>query len=467
MGSRYVPVPRLEDVQLDWSVLIFAAIVSMMTAIIFGLVPVQELSRLGIRDALNQAGSRGHVGVGSSRMRNILVVTQIALSFVLAINAGLLMRSFFVLTNVPLGFRSDHVLVAYAHAPAEGSIFKQSGLENYLRVGRELDDLVARIEHLPGVVSAGAVMGLPTGQYNSDGSYVVEGKNSFSGDPRVLPHAGFRLSGPGYFTTMRIPLLRGRDFDGTDIYGRQPVAIISAALARQSFGDEDPIGHKVMWGFDLPIQWATIVGIVGDVRQASPAASIEAQLYMPLRQHPYAANEIQIVLRSGRTPELLIPDIRETARAVNPSIATKFIAMEDSVAESIAAPRFRMTLVGAFASIALLLAATGMYAVLSCTTTQRIPEFAVRRALGAQARTIVGLVLRQAARLSAIGVMIGLVLVLATHRVIAAMLFGIDTSDIATYAGVLLATLPIVMIAAALPALRAARVDPAATLRMD
>jgi ABC-type antimicrobial peptide transport system permease subunit len=188
---------------------------------------------------------------------------------------------------------------------------------------------------------------------------------------------------------------------------------------------------------------------------------------MPLRQHPYAANEIQIVLRSGRTPELLIPDIRETARAVNPSIATKFIAMEDSVAESIAAPRFRMTLVGAFASIALLLAATGMYAVLSYTTTQRIPEFAVRRALGAQARTIVGLVLRQAARLSAIGVMIGLVLVLATHRVIAAMLFGIDTSDIATYAGVLLATLPIVMIAAALPALRAARVDPAATLRMD
>jgi predicted permease len=310
-------------------------------------------------------------------------------------------------------------------------------------------------------------MGLPTGQYNSDGSYAVEGKNSFSGDFRLLPHAGFRLSGPAYFTTMGIPLLRGRDFDDTDLHGRQPVAIISEALARQSFGDEDPIGHRVMWGLDLPVQWATIVGIVGDVRQASPSSSVEPQLYMPLRQHPYAANEIQIVLRSGRTPELLIPDVRETVRAVNPSIATKFIAMEDSVADSIAAPRFRMTLVGAFASIALLLAATGMYAVLSYTTTQRIPEFAVRRALGADGRTIIGLVLRQAALLSAIGVTIGLILVLATHRVIAAMLFGIGTSDIATYAGVLLATLPVVMIAAAVPALRAARVDPATTLRMD
>ncbi len=467
VGSRYVPVPRLADVQLDWHVLMFAAGVSMMTAIAFGLLPVQEISRLGLREAMNQAGSRGHVGAASSRMRNGLVITQIALSFMLAINAGLLLRSFLALTDVRLGFRSDHILVTYAHAPAEGSIFKQTGLENYLRVGQVLDDLLARLRRLPGVVSAGAVMGLPTGQYDSSGFYAIEGKNAVSGDFRRLPHAGFRLSGPGYFATVGIPISRGRDFDDADLYDRVPVAIISEALARQSFGNEDPIGYRIMCGLDLPAQWSTIVGIVGDVRQGSPAATLEAQLYMPLRQHPYTGNEIQIVMRTSHSPESLIPDVRATVHSVNPDIATKFTTLEASVSDSIAPQRFRMTLVSVFASIALLLAATGMYAVMNYTTTQRLSEFAVRRALGAEISVIINLVLRAAARMAAIGVIVGLILALATNRVIAAMLFGVDTTDLPTYAAVLLAMLPVVMIAAALPALRTARVDPAAVLRTD
>src|SRR5262249_30622618 len=159
-----------------------------------------------------------------------------------------------------------------------------------------------------------------------------------------------------------------------DIYGGTPVAIISEALVRQSFPNEDPIGHRVMWGLDLPVQWATIVGVVGDVRQASPAASPEAQLYMPLRQHPYSANEVQIVVRTLRAPEPLIPVVRATVHYVRPDIATKFTTMKASVADSIAAPRFRTTLVSTFASIALLLAAAGMYAVVSYTTAQRMPE---------------------------------------------------------------------------------------------
>ena len=467
IGTRYVPVPRIQDIQIDWRVLLFAAAISMLTAIVFGLVPVHAISRLGIRDAIAQSGSRGNVGTGSSGMRSVLVIAQIALSFMLALNAGLLLRSFLALTDMQLGFRADHVLVTYAHAPARGSIFNLSGLENYLRAGQSLDEIVDRLRRVPDVVSAGAVMGLPTGQYSSDGSYAIEGKQTFSGDFRLLPHAGFRLSGPGYFATMGIPIVRGRDFTQSDLYDRPPVAIISEALARQSFGQEDPIGHRVMWGLDLPVQWATIVGVTGDVRQESPAATLQPQLYMPLRQHPYAANEIQIVLRTGRPPGSLIPIVRETVRSVSPDIATKFTTMEASVSDSIAAPRFRMTLVSTFATIALLLAAAGMYAVMSYTTAQRMSEFAVRLALGAEFRGIISLVLSAAARLAVVGVAVGLALAFATNRVIGAMLFGINATDAATYVGVLLAMLPVVIVAAALPALRAARVDPAAALRTD
>jgi putative ABC transport system permease protein len=469
VSARYVPVPRIRDIHIDWRVLLFAAAVSMLTAVAFGLLPIYEISRLGIRDAISRAGSRGNVGSGSSRMRNGLVIAQIALSFMLAIDAGLLLRSFLALTDVSVGFREDHLLVTYAHAPARGSMSEseQSGLENHLQASQALDDIVDRLRHVPGVVSAGAVMGLPTGQYDADGSYAVEGKHSVSGDLRLLPHAGYRLSSPGYFVTMGIPVVRGRDFTSADLYNRTPVAIVSEALVRQSFPNEDPIGHRITWGLDLPVQYATIVGVVGDVRQHSPASAPEPQMYMPLRQHPFPANEVQIVLRSGRMPESLIPIVRDIVRTVNPDIATKFTTMEASVGDSIAAPRFRMTLVSIFASIALLLAAAGMYAVMSYTTTQRMSEFAVRLALGAESRGIISLVLGGAARLTLIGVVAGLILVAATHRVIAPMLFGIDLKDIMTYALVLLAMLPAVTLAAALPAIRAARVDPMTALRTD
>jgi predicted permease len=467
IGTHYVPVPRIQEIQVDWRVLLFAAAISVITAIVFGLVPLQEISRLGIRDAINRSGSRGSVGAGSSRMRKTLVVAQIALSFMLAINAGLLLRSFLALTDVPLGFRQDHILVTYAHAPARGSIFEQSGIENYLRAGQELDDVVGRLKHVPGVLADAAVMGLPTGQYSAEGSYEVEGKDSSGGNFHRLPHAGYRLSGQGYFATMGIRLLRGRDFRDGDLYGRTPVAIISESVAHQSFANEDPIGHRVRWGLDLPVQWATIVGVVSDIRQDSPASALEAQLYMPLRQHPYTANEVQIVIRTDRDPESLIPAVRDTVRSVNPEIATKFTTMDASIGDSIAAPRFRMILVSIFASIALLLAAAGMYAVMSYATAQRLPEFAVRLALGADFGGIAGLVLRGAAYLIVIGVAAGLVLAFVTNRVIASMLFGIHTTDIVTYAAVLLAVLPAVLLAAAIPALRATRVDPITALRAD
>jgi putative ABC transport system permease protein len=465
VGARYVPLPRLEDVRTDWPVLLFTALVSVITAFGFGLYPALQASRLAVSETLQQGGARGALGASSSRVRSALVVAQVALSFVLAIDAGLLLRSFTALTDTPLGFRTDGVLVAYAHAPARGSLHDKSGLDDYLRVGRLFDDLFARLRLVPGVTSAAGAMGLPTGQYDSNGSYAVEGKHVFGGDLRRLPSAGFRLASPRYFRTLAIPVVRGREFDDGDVYERPFVAIVSESLARETFGREDPIGHRVMCGFDQPDKWMTIVGVVGDVRQDSPASPPGPQLYMPLRQHPYAANEVQVVVRTSVPPESLTGAVREAARAMSPELATKFTTLEASVGDSIAAPRFRTALVASFAALALMLAVAGMYAVMSYVTSQRTAELGLRVALGASTGDVARLVLGGAARLVALGVVLGLALALGTSRVVASLLFGIQPTDARTYGAALLVALPLVVLAAAVPALRAARVQPMVALR--
>jgi putative ABC transport system permease protein len=464
LGSRYVPLPRLEEVHIDWRVLLFTTAVSVVTAVAFGLVPALSASRVDVGEAIGQSGSRSILGAGSSRLRSGLVVAQIALSFMLAVNAGLLLRSFLALTDAPLGFRTDGVLVAYASAPARGSIFDKSGLDDFLGVGQRYDDLFARLRQLPGVTSAGAAMGLPTGSYDSSGSYAVEGQHIFGGDFRRLPSAGFRLASPGYFRTLGIPLRRGREFEDGDRYDRPFVAVVSESLARQSFGAGDPIGHRIKCGFDSD-EWMTIVGVVGDVRQASPASEPGPELYMPLRQHPYTATRLQLVVATSVEPQSLISAVRETMRSTSPGVAVKFTTLQASVDQSIAAPRFRMVLVSVFAGLALLLAVAGMYAVVSYGTSQRTSEFGLRLALGAKVRDVVHLVVSGAVRLIAVGLALGLVMAAATSRVISAMLFGVAPMDMPAYAGVLLLSVPMIILAAVLPAIRAARVDPMVALR--
>jgi putative ABC transport system permease protein len=466
-GTPSVPLPRLSDIQMDWRVLAFSAGVSLLTILAFGLAPALQAAGADGKDAMLRAGTRGAAGQRSRRLRNGLVVAQIALAYVLSVNAGLLLRSFVALTDAPLGYRTDNVLVMYAAAPARGSIFEKSGLNDYLRVGRLFDDVLERMRREPDIVSAAAAMGLPTGQYNSDGSYAVEGKHTFDGDFRKLPMAGFRLASPGYFATLGIPVVRGRDFTESDVYEQPFVAIVSESLARETFPGEDPIGRRIKCGLDQPDAWMTIVGVVGDVRQASPASRPGPELYMPLRQHPYVANEVQIVVRSRNDPAAAAVTVQKIIRDANPDVAMKFITLDDSVSRSIAAPRFRTTLVSMFASLALLLAIAGVYAVISYTTTQRTPEFGLRVAIGARTADILRLVLGGAGGLALTGLAVGLLLALVTSRVVAAMLFGVTHTDATTYLGVFLATLPLVIAAAAIPAWRAARVDPVTALRAE
>ena len=454
-----VPLPRLMDVTIDWRVLLFATGLSFLSSVGFGLVPAFSASRVNLSNSLKQAGSRG-IQVGqSSKLRSILVVAQIALSFVLVIGAGLLMRSFLSLVSVQLGFRTDAMLVMYAHAPA-------TTLDDYVHVTQFENELFQRIRQMPGVVSVAGAMGLPTGQYGSNGGYVLDGHGTMEHHPQQLPQAIFSLSSPGYFSTMGIPLMRGRDFSNADQYRSEPVVIISEALARQSFPKEDPIGHRLQCGLDgESMHWMTIVGIVGNVRQDSPADEASPAMYMPLAQHPYRANEVQVAIRSEVDPSSLIATVQQITREMSPEIAMKFTTMDAMVSESVAAPRFRTTLAMSFAALALFLAIMGVYAVMNYVTVQRTGEFAIRAALGAPPGAILNLVLRGAARLAVMGVVAGIALALGANRALATMLFGLKSTDALTYVAVFIVVVPAVLLAALLPAMRASRVDPLAALR--
>jgi len=454
--AQQVGLPRLADIQVNWSVFAFAIGVSLLSSFLFGMSPAWQAAKVDLNDALKQAG-RGLAG-SSNRLRNALVVVQVALSFALAIGAGLLFRSFLALNSVDLGYRTQAMLVMYAHDPAHT-------LSDYLQAARFFENAVEQVKQIPGVISAAAAMGVPTGQYGSNGGYVVDGQD-FRQHLNHLAQATFSLSGPGYFSTMGIPLLHGRDFNSNDSYDHQFVAIISESLARQSFAGQDPIGHTIQCGLDSP-KWMTVVGVVADVRQDSPASSPGPTLYMPVLQHPYHANEVEVVMPSAVSPASLIDPVRGKMQSLNPQIATKFTTMEAMVSDSIATPRLRTMLAGLFAGLALLLAMAGMYGVMSYVTTQRTPEFGVRMALGASPRNVLALVLKRAAQMTALGVGAGLALAFSVTRVMNTMLFGLKATDAVTYAWVLMAVTPIVVLAAAVPAWRASRVDPVVALRNE
>ena len=455
-SAQQVGLPRLTEIQVNWIVLAFALGASMLASLLFGISPAWQAAKVDVNDALKQAG-RGVAG-SSGFLRDTLVVVQVALSFALAIAAGLLFRSFLALNGADLGYRTHNMLVMDAHAPART-------LDDYLQAGRFFENAVEQMKQIPGVTSVAAAMGVPTGQYGSNGGYVVDGQD-FGQHRNDLAQATFSLSGPGYFATMGIPLLHGRDFASSDSYERQFVAIISESLARQSFPGNDPIGHTIMCGLDSP-KWMTVVGVVADVRQESPASSPGPTLYMPLLQHPYHANEVQMVMRSIVSPASLIDPVRSKVHSLNPEVASRFTTMEAMVSNSVATPRLRMTLVGLFAGLALVLAVAGMYGVMTYVTTQRIPEFGVRMALGASPRNVLTLVLGRAAQMALLGATVGLALAFSSARVMNSMLIGLRATDTITYAAVLLAVTPAVVLAAAIPAWRAARADPAVALRNE
>ena len=450
-------LPRLNEVTLDWRALAFAVAIAAISSVLFGLAPAWQGARVEVVDSLKLGGSRGVVGRGH-RLRDSVVVAEIALSFILAIGAGLLFRSFLALTAVDLGFRAEGLLVMYAHAPAHS-------LQEMLAVGRTFDSLLAGARTIPGVISAAGAMGLPAGEYGSNGGFAIEGKQVFGSGER-LPVAGFRLASPGYFAAMGVPLLAGRDLSAQDVFDAPFVAVVSTSLARQNFPSDNPIGHRIKLGLDDPEKWVTIVGVAGDVRQ-DPASPPGPEIYMPLRQHPFFGNEIQVTVRTSVPPASISGALRGQVRRLLPDTAIRFTTMNDALADAVATPRFRTVLVAVFAAVALLLAMAGVYGVMSYLMAERTSELGVRLALGATPASVVRLILGRAALLAAIGLLLGAAASAALGRFLATMLFGLRPTDPATYAMVLAAVGLTTLAAAFGPAWRAGHIDPLSAIREE
>ena len=451
-------LPRLEEIHVDPAALLFNLVVSLAAAGLFGLWPALRSARVDLHDALRQGGARGVFGGGRGEwVRGALVSAEVALALVLTLGAGLLFRSFLALNAVDLGYRTEGRLVLTASIPAATE-------EQYLRAGATFERIFAALRQLPGVSAAAGVMGLPSGPYSSDGAYAVEGMHEFRGGPLDrLPRAGFRLTSPGYFAAMGVPLLAGRDFTERDLYDAEPVAIVSATLVRQVFQGRSPLGRRIQCGLDRDA-WMRVVGVVGDMRNDNPATPPGPELYMAYRQHPYHANDLHVVVRAQGDVSAAA---RRTVAAIDPGIPVKISPLDQFHSDAVALPRFRTLLLIVFAGLAAALATAGVYGVMSYETARRHAEMGVRIALGATRADVLSILVGSGARLAAIGMACGLAVALVEGRLMESMLYGIHPLDPLAISGAVVLLGASALLAALIPALQASRVSPSLALREE
>jgi predicted permease len=450
-------LPRAAEIHLNLWVLAFTLALSLLATVVSSLLPAYRATQVDPSEALKQDSSRGMTQHKATVLRNGLVVAEVAATFVLAASAGLLLRTMATLIARDMGYQTAQMLVVDADAPAHT-------MEDAQRVVRQYDILFAQLAALPGVEHVAGIMGLPTGEHGSNGYYKV--KDSPRAAAGHESQADFSVASPGYFQKMSIPIKRGRDFASQDSYDNQFVAVISASLARQSFGDSDPIGRQIQCGLDSD-NWMTVIGVVGDVRQESPAAKPGPTLYMPMAQHPFFATEIHIALRTQVKPLVLMNAVQQKVLETNPQIALHFTTMDAMLGSSIATERFRAALVSSFAGIGLLLAMLGVYGTISYTVAQQRFEIGVRMAFGAEKDRILRMILRHAVRLACFGVALGLASSLFLARLIAGMLVGVRPLDPLSLSTAALLLLLTAIVAALAPARRATRVEPMLALRAE
>lgn len=451
-------VPRLAETALDGWVLAFTLGISAAASLLFGLAPALEASRVDLNTALKQGSARATAGGRAGRIRSGLVVAEMALSVVLLCGAGLLLKSFVALHSVALGFRPENLLVMETSVPA-------SNLDEARRATHFYRDLLPGIAAMPGVTAAGATKTLP-GRIGSDGSYWIDHLPAPSEIGITAPQAVLSVITPGAFATLGIPLKQGRDFHDGDTYDAPFTAVINEALARKSFAGQDPIGHLVFCGLDS-LKPMKIVGVVGDIRQLGPAREPRPEIYMPYQQHPFPSTALNVVVRTSQPPGALADAMRTQVRALSPDVPVKFTTMEATLADNVAAPRFRTLLLGIFAGLAVCLAMAGVYGVMAYVVGQRTGEIGLRMALGARPVEVLRLVLGQGMQLASAGLVLGLLGAVALTRLLTTMLFGVQPNDPLTYSVVTVLLGGVAVAASSLPAWRASRVDPVIALRQE
>ncbi len=453
-------VPRLAEVRIDRAVMLFAAALSMATGLFFGVFPALHTTARPTAQTLRE-GSRSVLTGSGRRLRGTLVAAQVALAMMLLAGAGLLLRSFDRLRRVDPGFRTENALSFRLSLP-------ETAYPEEPRVAAFYSELQRRLAALPGVRGTGAVMGLPLSGLMFQLTFDVEGRAPvpFAQQPSMQ----VRVATPGYLEAMGIPLRRGRMLEASDTAGSRPVVVLSESAVRRFFPDEDPIGKRINVGWrrpdDMPKAGGEVVGIVGDVRELGLAKDHPPEIYIPHAQLP--TNSMDVVLRSSLDARSLTRSVERVVAELDPELPLARVqTLETIVARSVSEPRFYMVLLGAFAAMAVGLAALGIFGVMSYAVVQRSREIGIRVALGADPRDVRGMVLRDALVLTLSGVSAGLAGALALSRVIASLLFQLSPTDPATLAAVAAGLTAVALLASYLPARRATRVDPLEALRSE
>jgi len=430
---------------------------ALLTGIGVGIMPALQASRVDLRPDLSDGAGKSSGGAARQRSLNVLAAAEIALSLVLLVGAGLMIRSFVALLDTGTGFRSDHVLVFHASAPSGVTV------ADSLRYMQFYGPVLARLRATPGVRSAGIISTLPIQDGATDRYFTIVGRpvDSTSGH---RPDAQMRVVSGGYFRALGIPVLAGRDVDARDVAASEHIAIVNDELVRQYFPGEAPIGKQI----DMGTGPLTIVGVVKSVRQIGLDQRALAEFYLPATQERYNTNAMAFVVATSGPPETLVRAAREAVHSVAPRQSMYQIeTMDDVIATSLASRRLLLTLVGTFASLALALSMAGVYGVMTYGVSQRTREIGIRMALGARALDVTTMVLLGAAKTTAVGIAFGLLGATVLVGALRVMLYGVGAHDPLTFV-VAPAIIAIVALAAgAVPAIRAARIDPLGAMRAE
>ena len=453
IGLSPQAVPRFDEIGIDRTVLGFTLGVAVLTALVFGLVPAWHISKTNLNHSLKEAGKGAASGLHGGRLRSGLVVAEMALALMLLVGGGLLMKSFVLLQRVDPGFHPDHVLTLRL-------FLNRARYPEQTQIRTYYTQLLDRLQTLPGTQAVAAISTLPLSGNNTDSSFLIEGRPK--PPPNQSPVAWFSSVTPGYFHSMGMRLTKGRVFTDSDTEKSPRVVIISEAMARRYWPNEEPLGKRI----GSPEAWREIVGVMADVKHFSLDTEMPPAMYFPARQVP--ARGMNLVVRTAGEPLAIAPALRSEIWASDRNMAIAGVqTMDDLVSSSIAQQRFILLLLGCFAGLALVLAAIGIYGVMSYAVTQRTHEIGIRMALGARAGNVLALVLRNGMFLALIGAAIGLGGALAITRLMAGLLFGVTPTDALTFASVTVGLIVVALLACYLPARRATKVDPLVALRYE
>ncbi len=451
-------LPRLEEIRVNGLVVAFTFGIACLTSLIFGLIPALQASRPQVEQSLKEAARGSTGGARSHRLRSAFVVSQFALSLVLLVGAGLLIRSFAQLRAVQPGFEANGVVTFWQTLPKAryGEVDQQTQF---------FDKLLAKLTTLPGIEKVGLVSPLPFSGNEQGRTFTIVGHPAPA--EGMEPAASLLTTDGAYFRTMRIPLKRGRLFDARDGKDAKPVVLINETFARKYFPNENPLGQQVQIGRREDGPPREIVGVVGTAKHGNLAEADEAEYYLPFAQAPDRYSDI-VVRTSEPPPAGLETMIR---RAVHEIDAQQFIPtlkpLPELVSATLSQSRFNTALLGTFAAVAILLAAVGIYGVIAYNVTQRTKEIGIRMALGAQRRQMLTMILRQSLTMAAIGIGVGLLGAFAATRLLSALLFGVGTTDLLTFGAVIILLGAAALFAALLPARRAMKVDPVIALHYE